>query len=54
MKKSFLNIVIFCAWIMCLIMGVGVSLYNKNYSVAVCVAILAAMAFPYAKKLFKE
>lgn len=34
--------------------GFGLSLYHKEPVIAVCVAALAAMAFPYAKKCFKE
>lgn len=33
--------------------GFGVSVAGKDYFIAACVAVLAAMAFPFAKKAFK-
>ena len=34
--------------------GIGSTLYNKDYFIAVCVAVLAGMAFPTVKKWFKD
>lgn len=33
--------------------GFGVSVAGKDYFIAACMAVLAAMAFPFAKKAFK-
>lgn len=34
--------------------GFGIAMYNKEYVIAVCVVILAVMAFPTAKEFFKD
>jgi len=34
--------------------GFGYSMYCKAYFIAVCVVVLAVMAFPTAQKWFKE
>lgn len=54
MKKSFIDWAVFCLWVVGTIGGVGVALYNKSYFIAICVAALAVMAFPRAKKVFEK
>ena len=34
--------------------GFGVSLHNKSYFIAVCVVVLAGMAFPTTKKWIND
>lgn len=43
-----------CAYAVGSIGGFGYALYSKAYFVAVCVVVLAAMAFPTAKNWFKS
>ena len=43
-----------CAYVVGGIGGFGLSLYHKEPVIAASVAALAAMAFPYAKKCFKD
>ena len=40
----------FCAWILGSIGGFGYACYCHRYLIAVAIVILAAMAFPTAKK----
>lgn len=50
--KKFLSLFGLCAWAVGTIGGIGYSLYCGAGLIAACVAILAAMAFPTAKKWF--
>lgn len=34
--------------------GIGSTLYHKDYFIAICVAVLAGMAFPTVVKWFKD
>lgn len=43
-----------CAYTLGSIGGFSYCLYGRQYPISVCVLILAVMAFPTAKKLFKE
>ena len=43
-----------CAYAVGALGGLGFALYNKGYFIAVCVVVLAAMAFPTAKKFFQN
>lgn len=54
MKKSFFNWAAFCLWVVGALGGFGVAIANGYYFIACCVVALAAMAFPYAKKVFEK
>lgn len=41
-----------CAYVLGSVGGFGYALYSKAYLIAVCVAVLAVMAFPTAKKWY--
>ena len=43
-----------CAYGVGSIGGLGWAIYNNEWVLAVCTLVLAAMAFPTAKKWFKE
>lgn len=43
-----------CAYRFGSISGVGYALYREQYLLAVCIGVLAAMAFPTAKNWFKN
>lgn len=43
-----------CAYIVGSIGGLGYAVYSKSYLIAVCVAVLAGIAFPTAKEWFKS
>jgi hypothetical protein len=49
-KGKIISLVLFFAYIMGSIGGVGYSIYCKAYVIAVAVVVLAAMAFPAFKK----
>ena len=52
--KGFICFLQICLYILGSIGGIGYALYNKAYPVAVGVAAVAAMAFPYIKGVFKK
>lgn len=52
--KGFIYFVLICLYILSSIGGIGYACYNKVYPVAVGVAAVAAMAFPYIKGVFKK
>ncbi len=52
--KGFICFFQICLYILGSIGGIGYALYNKAYPVAVGVAAVAAMAFPYIKGEFKK
>ena len=54
MIKKFGSFFGMCAYIVGAIGGFGFAMYNKAYFIAVCVLLLAAMAFPTLKKFFKN
>lgn len=41
-------------WAVGTIGGFGLAAYRKEWVIAVCVAVLGALAFPTVKKLWKE
>lgn len=51
--KGFLNFLAVCAYVVGVIGGLGWTLYSKAYFIAVCVAVLAVMAFPQLKRCIK-
>lgn len=42
-----------CAYVLGAIGGLGYALYSKAYLIAVCIVVLAIMAFPKAKEWWK-
>lgn len=48
--KKFSYLFGLCAYVVGAIGGMGYALYNKAYFIAICVAVLAWMGFPIAKK----
>ena len=54
MKKQFLSFIGICAYVMGTIGGFGFSVYGGSWPVAIAVLILAVMAFPTAKQLWKN
>lgn len=54
MKKQFLSFIGICAYVMGIIGGFGFSVYGGSWPVAIAVLILAVMAFPTAKQLWKN
>ncbi len=53
LKKAFFFFAM-CAYGVGAIGGLGWTLYNKAWLIAVCVAALAAMAFPTVKTFYKK
>lgn len=51
--KKIISLFLLFAYAVGAIGGFGVSAYTKEYFIAGCVLVLAAMAFPFAKKTFK-
>ncbi len=51
--KRFASFFGLCAYALGSIGGFGYAMYSKAYLIGVCVFILAAMAWPTAKRLFK-
>ena len=49
-KGKIISLILFFAYIMGSIGGVGYALYRKAYVIAFAVIVLAAMAFPVFKK----
>ena len=54
MLKKIYCFFVLCAYVLGALGGFGWAAYNKAWLIAVCVAALAAMAFPYVRKAFKE
>ena len=52
--KGFIYFLLICLYVLGTIGGIGYTLYNKAYVIAVGVAAVAAMAFPYIKGKFKK
>lgn len=52
--KGIYHFVCCCAWAVGGIGGFGLSIYHKEPVIAVCVAALTAMAFPYVRECFKS
>lgn len=50
--KKFAYLFGLCAYVVGTIGGIGYAIYNKAYLIAICVAVLAWMGFPVAKKWF--
>ena len=49
MKQKILALVMLFCYLIGTVNGIGYSLYIHEYVTAICVAVLAAMAFPAAK-----
>lgn len=54
MAKGFLNTFLLMLYAMGTIGGFGYAMHRKAYVIAVAVLIVAAMAFPTIRKVFKE
>lgn len=54
MKKQFISFIGICAYTMGTIGGFGFSAWGGSWPVAIAVLILAVMAFPTAKQLWKN
>ena len=54
MKKQFISFLGICAYVMGTIGGFGFSAWGGSWPVAIAVLILAVMAFPTAKQLWKN
>ena len=54
MTKGFINMFVLMLYVMGTIGGIGYSIYSGAYVIAFAVAVLAVMAFPTAKKFFRE
>lgn len=54
MVKKILNFFALFAYVVGAIGGIGYSIYGGSWPIAICIAVLAAMAFPTAKKFFQE
>ena len=52
--KGFIYMFILMAYAMGTIGGIGYACYSHAYVIAVAVAVLAVMAFPTAKDIFKK
>ena len=52
--KGFIYFALICLYILGTIGGVGYACYNHAYLIAVGVAAVVAMAFPYIKGVFKK
>ena len=52
--KGFICFALICLYILGTIGGIGYACYNHAYLIAVGVAAVAAMAFPYIKGVFKK
>ena len=54
MIKKFYYFFALCAYVVGAIGGFGYAMYCKAYFIAACIVVLAAMAFPLAKKYLNE
>lgn len=54
MAKNFLKFFALFCYTVGSIGGFGYAAWQKEWFVAICVAVLAVMAFPTAKRYFKE
>ena len=52
--KGFIYFALICLYILGSIGGIGFACYNHAYLIAVGVAAVALMAFPYIKGVFKK
>lgn len=52
--KGFIYFALICLYILGTIGGIGYACYNHAYLIAVGVAAVALMAFPYIKGVFKK
>jgi hypothetical protein len=52
--KGFIHFALICLYILGTIGGIGYACYNHAYLIAVGVAAVALMAFPYIKVVFKK
>ena len=54
MKKEIISFIILALYILGSIGGFGYSIYSEAYLISIAVLALAVMAWPTAKKCFKE
>ena len=54
MAKKILYFFCLVAYAVGILGGIGYSIYGGSWPIAICIAALGAMAFPFAKKCFKE
>ena len=52
MAKNILFLIALMAYVIGTINGIGYSIYIGEWPTAVCIAVLSAMAFPTAKKMY--
>ena len=52
--KGFIYFALICLYLLGTIGGIGYACYNHAYLIAIGVAAVAAMAFPYIKGKFKK
>jgi len=52
--KGFIYFALICLYVLGTIGGIGYACYNHAYLIAVGVAAVAAMTFPYIKGVFKK
>lgn len=54
MFKKILSFFELCAWVLGTLGGFGWCAFNHAWLIALCIVALAAMAFPCARKAFRE
>ena len=54
MAKGFLYLVVLMAYVIGAVNGIGYSIYIGEWPTAICVAVLAVLAFPVVRNIFKE
>lgn len=54
MAKGFLYLVVLMAYLIGTINGIGYSLYIGEWPTAICVAVLAVLAFPVVRNIFND
>lgn len=52
--KQIFALICLAAWLIGGVNGIGYCLYHKQPVTALCVAVLAVMAFPYVRKCWKR
>ena len=54
MAKGFIYLFVLMAYLIGTINGIGYSIYIGEWPTAICVAVLAVLAFPVVRNIFKE
>lgn len=52
--KKLYDFAVACVYVLGSIGGFGYAMYNKAYLIGVCVACVAAMAYPYVREAVKD